>query len=60
MNIHIGLTITNHVTICKNFLYTLRLAALKDDGVMDKSEKKQIKKLTHDYIKELEKVKIEK
>ena len=57
MTSYIKLAVQNHITICENFLSNVRIAALKDDGVADKSEKAQIKKidkLTQDYIKKLQ------
>jgi hypothetical protein len=44
---------------CRNFLLACNQAAYKDDGKLDKQEKKQLEKLekvTRKYVKELEKV----
>lgn len=59
MNSYIRLEITNQMMNCKNFLIACDRAAYKDDGKLDKQEKKQLAKLekvTQKYIKELEKV----
>lgn len=59
MNSLIRLEITNQIMNCRNFLRSVKRAALKDDGVIDKEEKKIIKKLvkaTERYAKELEKL----
>ena len=59
MNSYIRLEITNQIMNCKNFLMACRRGALKDDGKLDKLEKKHLEKLekaTQKYVKELEKV----
>ncbi|MBR6478009.1 MAG: hypothetical protein IKS85_06125 [Lachnospiraceae bacterium] len=59
MNSYIKLEITNQILNCKNFLLACERDAYKDDGKMDKQEKKQLKqleKVTQKYVKELEKV----
>ncbi len=59
MNEEIKLAVTNHIMASKYFISTCKLSALKDDGVIDKLEQKQldkIKKITEKYMKELERV----
>lgn len=59
MNPHIKLEITNEILVTKNFVNSCRLAATKDDGVIDKEEKKQldkIRKASEKFVKELEKL----
>lgn len=59
MNSYIRLEITNQMMNCRNFLLACNQAAYKDDGKLDKQEKKQLEKLekvTQKYVKELEKV----
>ena len=59
MNSYIRLEITNQVMNCNSFLMACKRDALKDDGKIDKQEKKQLEKLekaTQKYVKELEKV----
>lgn len=58
MNSFIKLEITQQVMNCRNFLSSVKRDALKDDGKMDKSEKKiiaNLEKATLKYVKELEK-----
>ena len=59
MNSLIKLEITNQMMNCRNFVHSMKRLALKDDGVIDKEEKKILKKLskaTRRYAKELEKL----
>ena len=59
VNSYIRLEITNQMMNCRNFLLACNQAAYKDDGKLDKQEKKQLEKLekvTRKYVKELEKV----
>lgn len=60
MNQHINLEITNEILVTKNFVNSCKLAAMKDDGVIDKEEQKQLDKIAKaadKFIKELEKIK---
>ncbi len=59
MNSLIKLEITNQMMNCRNFVHSMKRLALKDDGVIDKEEKKILRKLakaTKRYAKELEKL----
>lgn len=59
MNSFIRMEITTQIVGCKNFITSCKRDALKDDGVVDKEEKKQIKrleKMTQKYIKGLERI----
>lgn len=58
MNSFIKLEITQQTMNCRNFLASVRRSAYKDDGKMDKNEKKlidRLEKATTRYVKELEK-----
>jgi len=59
VNSLIKLEITNQMMNCRNFVHSMKRLALKDDGVIDKEEKKILRKLakaTKRYAKELEKL----
>lgn len=59
MNPHIQLEITNEMLVTKNFINSCRVAAMKDDGIIDKDEQKllnKIAKASNKFIKELEKL----
>ena len=56
MNSYVKLEITNQKLNCKNFLQAVYRASLKDDGVIDKKERKVMKRLekaTMKYVKAL-------
>ncbi|MBO4291011.1 MAG: hypothetical protein J5898_03805 [Lachnospiraceae bacterium] len=56
MNSFVRLEITQQMMNCRNFLSSVRRAALKDDGVIDKKEERlirQLEKATRRYVKEL-------
>lgn len=60
MNTFMTIQINNMITNLRLFEDALKLAALKDDGVLSKSEEKQLKavyKATEVFKKELEKAK---
>lgn len=60
MNHYIEAQITNMTIMAKTFEQSCRMAALKDDGKIDKAEEKAIKKIsaaTQKFIKELENLK---
>ena len=60
MNYYIQAQITNMVAMAKTFEASCKMAALKDNGELDKAEEKQLKKIsaiTQKYIKELEALK---
>ena len=60
MNHYIEAQITNMTIMAKTFEQSCRMAALKDDGKIDKTEEKAIKKIsaaTQKFIKELESLK---
>lgn len=60
MNHYIEAQITNMTIMAKTFEQSCRMAALKDDGKIDKAEEKAIKKIsaaTQKFIKELESLK---
>ncbi len=60
MNTFMTIQINNMITSLRLFEDALKLAALKDDGVLSKSEEKQLKavyKATEVFKKELEKAK---
>ena len=62
MNYYIQAQITNMVAMAKTFEASCKMAALKDNGELDKAEEKQLKKIsaiTQKYIKELEALKPE-
>lgn len=58
MNTYMESYITGTVTYLKTFEQSLRMAALKNDGRIDKQEQKiidKVNKITDKYIRELEK-----
>lgn len=59
MNQYISDQIVNMVTMAKTFNQSCKMAATKDDGLIDRQEKKQIKKINAavaKFIKELESI----
>lgn len=59
MNDYMDSYITGAITYLKTFKQSLRMAALKKDGYIDKDEQKVLDKanrVTDKYIKELEKL----
>lgn len=57
MNTYIKAQILNMTTMVKTFQQACKLAALKDDGTIDRIEEKQLKKINaaaEKFIKELE------
>lgn len=59
MNDYMDSYITGAITYLKTFKQSLRMAALKNDGYIDKDEQKVLdkaNKATDKYIKELEKL----
>ena len=57
MNYYIDAQITNMITMAKTFEASCKMAATKNDGTIDPTEEKQIKKLskiTERFISELE------
>jgi len=59
MNYHIKAQILNMKAITKTFEQSCRMAATKDDGKIDASEKKVLKKIsaaTRRFIKDLDKL----
>ena len=60
MNSYIDAQIVNMVTMVKTFEQSCKMAAMKNDGQIDKAEEKQLKKInaaTQRFIKDLEKLK---
>lgn len=60
MNLYISSQITNMRLLISSFEKSCRLAALKDDGKIDKTEERQLKEISKAYekfIKSLESVK---
>lgn len=60
MNQYISAQIMNMVTMAKTFNQSCKMAATKDDGLIDRQEEKQIKKINaavEKFIKELEAIK---
>lgn len=60
MNQYISAQIVNMVTMAKTFNQSCKMAATKDDGLIDRQEEKQIKKINaavEKFIKELEAIK---
>ena len=60
MNYYINSQIINMTNIVKAFEQSCKMAALKNDGTIDKEEEKQIKKISQAsqrYIKELQSIK---
>ena len=59
MNQYIKLEIMNELLVTENFVSACKLAATKDDGVIDEEEKKtlaKISKAAERFIKELNKL----
>lgn len=59
MNQYINAQILNMTTMVKTFTQSCRMAALKDDGTIDRNEQKmldKINKASERFIKELEAV----
>ena len=59
MNQYMEAQITNMTLMAKTFEESCRMAATKNDGTIDKTEEKALKKLrsvTEKFIKELEKI----
>lgn len=60
MNYYINAQIMNMTTMVKTFEQSCKMAALKNDGTIDKEEEKQLKKISQAsqrFIKELESIK---
>lgn len=60
MNTYIDAQIVNMIAIVRTFEQSCKMAAMKNDGTIDKTEEKQLKKInaaTQRFIKELEKIK---
>ena len=60
MNTYIESQIMNMTAIAKTFEQSCRMAAMKNDGRIDKSEEKILKKIekaTQQFIKDLESIK---
>lgn len=60
MNQYIESQILNMTTMAKTFCQSCKMAAMKDDGQIDKNEEKQLKKIneaTERFIKDLQKIK---
>lgn len=60
MNSYIDAQITNMITMVKTFEQSCKMAAMKNDGQIDKAEEKQLKKIsaaTQHFMKELERIK---
>ena len=58
-NQYLQMQILNHIQQCENFMNTCKLSTLKDDGVVDKAERKILKtieKETNSYIEHLKKL----
>lgn len=59
MNDYIKAQITNMTTIVKTFEASCKMAALKNDGKIDKAEEKQLKRIkaaSEKFIQELERI----
>lgn len=59
MNDYLKAQITNMTTMVKTFELSCKMAALKNDGKVDKTEEKQLKKISaasKKFIQELEKI----
>jgi len=59
MNTYIEAQITNMKTMVKTFETSCKMAAIKNDGTIDKAEKKQLKKISaacQKFVKELESI----
>ena len=60
MNSYIEAQITNVIAVVKTFERSCEMAAIKDDGRIDKAEQKKLKKIsaaTNRFIKQIEKLK---
>lgn len=60
MNTYIEAQITNMTTMVKTFKQTCYMAALKNDGMIDKAEQKQLDKINKaadEFIKRLSQIK---
>ena len=60
MNYYIDAQITNMIAMAKTFEQSCKMAAMKNDGTIDRAEEKQLKKIsvaTQKFIKELEAMK---
>lgn len=60
MNYYITAQITNMIAMAKTFEQSCKMAAMKDDGSIDRAEEKHLKKInaaTQKFIKELESIK---
>lgn len=60
MNVYIEEQIFNMIQMSKTFEYACELAALQDDGIIDKVEQRQLKKIrsaAQKFRKELESIK---
>ena len=60
MNDYMDAQIKNIIAITKTFNQSCKMAAIKNDGQIDKAEAKALKKIesaTQHFIKELEKIK---
>ena len=56
-NYYIDAQITNMIAMVKTFEQSCKMAALKNDGTIDRAEEKQLKKIstaTQRFIKDLE------
>lgn len=59
MNSYIDAQIINMISMVKTFEQSCKMAAMKNDGQIDKAEEKQLKKInaaTRQFIKELERI----
>lgn len=60
MNYYINAQITNMITMAKTFEQSCKMAAMQNDGKIEKAEEKNLKKInaaTQKFIKELEAIK---
>lgn len=60
MNYYIDAQITNMIAMAKTFEQSCKMAAMKNDGTIDRAEEKQLKKISTaaaKFIKELESLK---
>ena len=60
MNNYIEAQIVNMTTMVKTFEQSCRMAALKNDGTIDRDEERQLKKISaacSSFIKDLERIK---
>lgn len=59
MNTYIDAQITNMTVMVKTFETSCKMAAIKNDGTIDKAEEKQLKKISaacQKFVKELESI----